>query len=290
MALDLAHFRTRQRSTPDWVIPNWLKRQNTGFIIGEPKKACKSWLLLNMAVALAHRLPLWGIEYSDGQPVFLGERPMRTVYFSQEDTEDDLDDRISLLLGAGLTDNDMVWVVPKDLHIRMDDPKGMEIIFKELESVVEKSGPVDLVIFDPMRRMYYGNENDSLTIARMWREIDTIHKAFNCSSIFSHHISKPPKDPRSMFDATSPFSARGSTDIYGGGDAFINVVPGKRKGRTKKSRAVELHFETKRSAPTDPVQLLVQFDTGFVNFDKFITGRPGEESDEESPKMSRFMM
>lgn len=290
MAFDLEHFRKRERKEPDWIIPNWLKRQNTGFIIGEPKKACKSWLLLNLAICLGERKPIWGIEYSDGTPVFMPLRPMRTVYFTQEDTEDDIDDRVKILFGSGLESNDMVWIVPKDLGIRFDSDTGIAKMFAELD-LVKKTGPIDLVIFDPMRRLYYGNENDSQVIATMWRSLDMIHKAYDCSTMFSHHIIKPPKDPRSMFDITSPFVARGSGDIYGGGDAFINVVPGKKRGRKTKGRLVDLHFESKRAAPVDPVQLKVDFTTGLATFEKFIAGRPGDsEEDETEKKFSRFTM
>jgi len=275
LARPVSYFFTRPRTAPDWIIPGWLKRRNTGFILGQPKRACKSWLLLNMAWQLSEGRPLWGIHKARGEPLFQPSRPMRVVYFSQEDTDDDIQDRIELLASAGWKPNDRFWVVPKDLKLSFDEP-GKAMIHAHLNQVREV-GPIDLILFDPMRRMHYGKENDSETIANIWKTLDALHERYDCGTIFSHHVVKPPRDTTGSYDPTSPYAARGSGDIYGGGDAFINVIPKTQRGRGTAKRDLDLHFETKRSRAISPVTLSVSFETGEVSFVSFLLGR--EKSD-----------
>lgn len=282
MAVSLSYFKTRTRVAPDWVITNWLKRRNTGFILGEPKRACKSWLLLNLAWELSEGKPAWGIKHTKDGYLFPTSRPMRTVYFTQEDTDDDFHDRALLHFSRGREDNDRLWISTKDLSRIFTSPAGRAALSRELDDVVAKAGPIDLIILDPMRRMHDGNENDSQVISAMFTEIDKYHNRYNCATIFAHHTIKPPRDSMSTFDMTSPQAGRGSGDIYGGGDAFIVVKP-VNVGRGRPSRLrrhLELHFETKRAQPLEPVRMVVDFSTGSSEFEGFLTGRKGEDEGE----------
>jgi RecA-family ATPase len=252
-------------------VKNLLKRKNTLFIMGRPKRACKSWTILNMIWQLSEGKPLWGIERVREGPLLVPPRPMRCVYFSQEDTIDDLNDRISLLKGAGWKTNKNVYFVPKNLRMGFDET-GLMLMMNEL-NIAAQDGPIDFIAFDPMRRMYRGSENDSEVISGIWRSLDIIHERFNCSTAFSHHIVKPPRDTNSNFDETSPYAGRGSGDIYGGGDAFINIIQRHQQGRPKTSRLLDFHFESKRSGDMSPVTLSVNFQTGEISFVGFCEGR-----------------
>lgn len=263
MALNIAHFKDRERPEPDWIIPNMLKRGNTAFIIGQPKRATKSWLILDACWSLSEGKPLWGIKRSmvGSAYQFVGSRPMRCVYFTQEDTEDDVHDRIIAHLGLHRQITDRLWIVPKNLRIVFDTIAGQQLMQNELDSVVSASGPIDLVCFDPMRRMHQGNENDSQVIAKIWEVLDRIHTRYKCATMIAHHIKKPPLD-KSGYDPTDPFVARGSGDIFGGGDSFMTIVA---KDRTAEWQKVAMYFESKRGAPMNPVMLKVNFpdrDTG----------------------------
>lgn len=273
MPRTLSYFKTRKRTEPDWIIPGWLKRKNTGFIIGQPKRACKSWLLLNLAWDLSAGSPVWGIERARDGYLFVPPRPMRVIYFTQEDAEDDIHDRIDICFKGGRTDNPNLYIVPKDLKLTLDNLIHIE---SPIKSAAE-SGPIDLIIFDPMRRMHYGKENDSDVIVKLWQSLDILHERYNCSTLFSHHMVKPPRDAASSHDQTSPHAARGSGDIYGGGDAFINVIPRPVRGRNAATRDLDLHFETKRSRATSPLILSISFDTGAVTFKGFLEGRDAQK-------------
>jgi RecA-family ATPase len=257
VALSLEDFRVRKAVEADWILPGWLTRQNTAFMLGQPKKANKSWLLLALAWDLAEGVAPWGLE------AFKPSRPMRTVYFTQEDTEDNIHKRILTHLdGSKRKPNDNLWVVPKNLNIKLDTMQGRNIVQSELDQVRDRVGQIDLVIFDPMRRIHNGNENDSETIAEIWDVIDKIHRRYDCSTIISHHTVKPPRE-KEGYDPTDPFTGRGSGDIYGGGDAFVVVIPGKLAG-DRMSRVVSAYFESKREQQMTPAMLKVDYRTGRV--------------------------
>jgi RecA-family ATPase len=261
----------RPRQEPDWIIPGLLKRQNILFMIGPPKKG-KSWLLLNLAWDLAEGRPIWGIERSREGGLFVAPRPMRVLYFAQEDTEDDLQDRLTLMKCAGRVPNDFFWLAPKNLGMMLDTPAGI----MEIEGIISDASPVDLVIFDPFRRMLRGDENSSAVTAGLWRQLDEWGRKFKCAFAFSHHIVKPPHEKGSKFDETSPFAGRGSGDIFAGG-AFVNVVPAPVHTAMAKSHPLRLHFQTKRAAPIAPVNLRLDIPPGTVSFQGFATGRPVSE-------------
>jgi RecA-family ATPase len=249
----------------DWIIPHVLKRGNTGFVIGRPKKACKSWLLLNLGWDLSTGSNCWGVTHSRDGDLLVPKRPMRVCYFSQEDTESDLYDRYKLMAAAGRVPNLNFWYQPKNMELMLDNGPG-EL---KIMGVLEQMKPVDLVMLDPMRRMHAYDENDSEHMARIWRSVNNIEKRFNCACLFSHHVVKPSDHSAAESD---PYSARGSGDIFGGADAFINVVPRSVRGNPNKGRLtqpVTCHFEIKRGRPLVPIDLTVDFQTGLVNFDGF---------------------
>lgn len=267
VGLSIRELNTRPRAAPEWIIPNLLKRANTLFI-GGPPKSCKSWLGLNLAWDLALGQPVWGLIRERGGPLF-PSGPRRVVYCTQEDTEDDLQDRVLAILADGRADTeDRLFYVPKDLRIKLDVPAGYEMLREELDKVAKDSGAIDLVILDPMRRFHVGNENDSQHMVDVWIALENIHRRYNCATLFVHQTIKPPSDPDANYDLTSPFSMRGSGDIYGGGDAFVMVVP-RRPSKEKNRHRLELHFETRLAAAIDPVNVVVNSETGEVVFAGF---------------------
>src|SRR5262249_39309281 len=138
------------------------------------------------------------------------------------------------------------------------------LLQEELDKVRETAGRIDLVMLDPFRRMHHGDENDSMVIAQIWGVLDNMHKRYGCATMISHHTVKPPQD-RTYYDPSDPFVARGSGDIYGGGDAFITIVP-KKLEHEPPSRRLVMHFESKRGRPLPPAVLKVHMDTGAVEY------------------------
>jgi RecA-family ATPase len=258
MAISVSALKDKPLPTNDWIINGLLTRKNTGFLMGPPKRAAKSWLLLAAAWNLSEGFPIWGMSYLSPP------RQMRVVYFTQEDTEADIQKRVLIHINGGRREpNDRLWLVPKNLNIKLDTQLGEGLIKRELDSVVAQAGAIDLVMLDPFRRMHDGDENDSSVIAKLWRTLEKIHNTYDCSTLIAHHVKKPPND-RSAYDPTDPNQGRGSGDIYGGGDAFVMVVPGPTAPDGKSWRQVTLHYESKRGEQMPPTIHRVWLTTGQV--------------------------
>ena len=255
MAISVGDLLRKPLPPEDWLIDGLLTRGNTGFVMGQPKKAAKSWLMLDAAFNLSEGHHIWGV------PELKPTRPLRTVYFTQEDTEANIQKR-SKARAQGWQENDRVWIVPKNLNIKLDTAAGRGAIKRELDAVLAV-GAIDLVIFDPMRKMHDGEENDSAVIAKLWQTLEGIHNDYDCGTLITHHIKKPPND-RESYDPTDPYHGRGSGDIYGGGDAFVMVVPGALAPDGKSWRRVGVHFESKRGEQIPPAELKVRFTDGRV--------------------------
>lgn len=265
----LTSLAARPRTTPDWVIQNLLKRRNKGFLIGQPKRACKSWLLLNMAWDLSEGKPLWGISHSKTGALFIPPRPLTVVYFSQEDAEDDIQDRMDLIIRAGRVTNDRVFIVPKDLSLSVTEDSGRKSVRAHLAGLPNKP---DLILLDPMRRFHTGDENSSENMVKLWHNLDLLLEEFDCSAFFAHHIIKPPTKADDVRDKTSPYNARGSGDIYGAGDCFAMVVPALGRPPADGSHNLRLYFETKRGPTPPAADVSVSLDTGLVTFKKLVAG------------------
>lgn len=241
-----------ERREPDWVIGEFLTRQNTGFILGEPKKANKSWLILAALWDLAEGKSLWGVHHPRRPRFLLPPRPIRSVYFAQEDTLFNVKDRVDAM-GHWREPTQNLRVVPKDWALLIDQPTGRRLIRSILDGLPEKP---DLLVFDTFRRVMAGSENDSATIAAMYKYVDSLGHAYNCATLFAHHIVKPPHDKDSEFDYSDPFIGRGSGDIYGGGDAFINIKP---VTKDESGARVTLFFDSKRAAQPNPIIVEVRY-------------------------------
>ena len=284
----LEYFKNRKRQEPDWIIRGFLKRRGAAIIMGEPKKACKSWIMLNGMWNLSEGKPFLPL-YSSAKPpdssfVFTPPHPIRIVYFTAEDTDDDLHDRIEKAFKVGRVCNNRMCFVSKDLTLKFDSTKGVKKMEEYLDEIAENEGPIDLIMFDPMRRFHSQSENDSDVISRLWDTVNQFNQKFKAAALISHHVVKPSRDKDSWYDLTSPYAARGSSDIYAGGDAFINIVP-IRSPKPDIERNVEAHFESKRGKGLRPVRLRVSFETGRVDFTSYVGGRREEEGEERITKM-----
>jgi RecA-family ATPase len=260
MGIMLAALAEKKLPPEDWIIDGLLTRRNTGFIIGPSKEGCKSWLLLDASWNLSEGLPIWGT--TNLKP----GKPLRTVYFTQEDTEKNIQDRVLAHINAGkqaVATN--VYLVPKNLNNKLDTPEGIVRIKRELDEAMKQMGKIDLVMFDPMRRMHDGNENDSQFIAQLWKPLEGMHNDYDCATLIAHHITKPPRE-REGYNPGDPYNGRGSGDIYGGGDAFVVIEPKELSPDGKSYRLLKAHFQSKRGEQMPPAKLKVNFFTGIVDY------------------------
>jgi len=269
VGVSVADLAAMQTNATDWIISNLLPRQNLMILAGEPKRSCKSWLVLNLAWDLSEAKPVWNVEHSKRGGVFSVSKPMRSLYFAQEDSLADAKMRIDAMIQAGRAPTKDVFIYPKDPALTLSTPEGVERICE----IANDFAPLDVLIFDPLRNCHTGDENDSAAVARILRSTACLQQTLNCSVILVHHERKPSRDSRAREDRTSPYALRGSTALYGGADAIVMAVACPMRANAPNEHRLSLSFTVKRAPSLAAVNLNVDTSSGSVSFAGFGLGR-----------------
>lgn len=245
----IAHIQTTHTS-PTWLIEGLWGDQAVGFI-GGPPKSTKTWLSLELAVAVA-----------SGQPC-LGRYAVRTrghvLLYAAEDSAQEIKHRISALAharGAGDLERLAVGLITEH-DLRLDDLVHQE----RLAVTVEKVRP-RLLVLDPLVRLHRSDENSASEISLLLDYLRQLQRRFGVAIILVHHVRKSA--------AEQPGQAlRGSGDLHAWSDSSLYLV--RRKGR------LELHAEH-RCFPS-PAPLAIELDAGAHPHINVI----GDADDDETP-------
>lgn len=98
------------------------------------------------------------------------------------------------------------------------DPNSTGLL--RLRELVEKVQPA-LVILDPLRDCYSGDENDSGTLTEVFKSVFNLIDTFNTTVLLIHHTGKPEKMPGVGYGTASPLALRGSSRIFDVGASYI---------------------------------------------------------------------
>lgn len=189
---------------PDWLIEGLWADEAVGCIGGIPKQG-KTWLALEMALAVA-----------SGQPC-LGRFPVRNpgpvIVFCAEDGARAVKERVGGLARARGVDFDRLAVGWLDTAaILLDD----ETHRKRLALTVAAVKP-RLLVLDPLVRLHRGDENSSGDIARVLGYLRTLQREHHVAIVLVHHVRKS--------GASDPGQAlRGSGDLHAWGDSNAYIV------------------------------------------------------------------
>lgn len=211
------------KKAPEWVI-NDLIPVGITFLAGPPKKAYKSTMTVIMACLCAQ----WGT--SAFAPW------MYATMFGP-----------SLLFSYEADGGEILWVIeeglqtkPKDGYIyvtidpwefQLDVPKVIDKILAYLNARKPR-----LIIMDPFRNMWSGDENDSGQVIACLGPLRKWAKDNQAAIIVVHHINKPSE----QVAAGSMYSMRGSSAIPGLADGIVVVEATKHEGQ------IRLHTTFKR--------------------------------------------
>lgn len=189
-------------------------------ILGGVPKSRKSWLALDLAVAVA-----------SGQPMLDGRRVQRgpVLYVALEDQEDDVRIRLRALgASRGLSPEDLdsldLWVVggtPLDL---LDPGKVEEAMTRAVMAFHGKHGAsipprFALIVIDPLRDAHGANEDSSTEMRPVLGALRMIQRSFGGTVLVTHHLSKGGGRP----GGTVWERLRGSGAILGAVDAALMV-------------------------------------------------------------------
>lgn len=192
-----------------WLIEGLWAAEAVGCVGGLPKVG-KTWLGLEMAVAVASGKPCLGR--------FAVPAPGPVLLFCAEDAAHDVRARGEGIARARGIDFDRLavgWIgVPELL---LDDP----ICRRRLTRTLLDTKP-RLLVLDPLVRLHRGDENSAAEISELLGFLRGLQREHHVAVVLVHHVRKS--------GASEPGTAlRGSGDLHAWGDSNLYLV--KRDGR-----------------------------------------------------------
>lgn len=221
------------------------------FMVGGDTAAGKSFLLIDLALRIAHGMHWCGRRI----------RPGNVLYLCGEGHE-------------GVAGRLRAWakhVRPEGLQaagycifsdrIPELSAKTIKTVHELVQAVAKATGaPPDVVTFDTLSQALVADENDAAEVSAVLRGIDLLRKRWGCSIGFAHHTVKLNAKLRRGEQAAKPTrdSMRGSSAITRNVDTVLGLIVGD-GGVTR-----ELHtWKQKDGDPQPPIHLqLLQVETG----------------------------
>lgn len=241
-----------------YLIGEGLLNERSLMFIGAPPKSYKSFLLNTMCINLATGTPLFSATRKNhGRDViaFPIKRPTRVLLLEQEIGDYDLKERIEPVIRSLSPDErelalSNIYTQSCDFNLRLDTKEGME----QIETLVSQAKP-EVVCFDPFFEFHSADENAAHAMSLVLRNLSILRQRFGVSLIITHHTGKP----REANDRSGPDLLRGSSAIYGKGDAYlmmevrnapagiIRIVPTIRRGRPIRAFYIMLDWSDLRA-------------------------------------------
>ena len=221
----IATIHTRSKE-PAWLVEDLWGDQAVGFIGGTPKSG-KTWLAIELAVAVA-----------TGRPC-LGRYPVRgqghVLLYAAEDTPEDIKYRtLAIAQARGVEDLERLAVgLIAATGLLLDEPKHRE----RLACTIDKHSP-RLLILDPLTRIHHSDENSAADVGHILAFLRNLQRKYELAIVLVHHVRKSA--------ATHPGQAlRGSGDLHAWSDSNLYLL--RSKGR------LLLQAEHRAHPSTDPV-------------------------------------
>jgi hypothetical protein len=227
----IAHIRPTP-PTDRWLVEGLWAWPAVGFIGGTPK-ASKTWLALELAVAVA-----------SGRPC-LGRFPVRkrgpVLLVAAEDSPTDIRQRVQAIAKArGVSFDSLPIGLVTETGLMLDQPDWQ----RRLRITLAKTNP-RLLVLDPMVRLHRGDENSASEVSELLgflREVQRDHQVAIC---LVHHIRKA--------GASQPGQAlRGSGDLHAWIDSGLYMI--------KRKEGLQLHVEHRANPSPEPVRLKLEQD------------------------------
>lgn len=182
-----------------WLIEGLWAHEAVGCVGGIPK-AGKTWLALEMALAVASGQPCLGR--------FPVKNPGPTLVYCAEDGPQAVRARVAGLAKARGVDFSRLAVGWIDAPaLLLDDPAHQERLALTVAAIRPR-----LLVLDPLARLHRGDENSASDVARVLGYLRALQREHHVAIVLVHHVRKA--------GAAEPGQAlRGSGDLHAWGDS-----------------------------------------------------------------------
>jgi hypothetical protein len=211
-----AHRLADRPEQQNWLVTGLWADEAVGIIGGEPK-CCKSFLALDLAVAVAAGTPCLRR--------FPVPRPGRVLLYPAEDALHIVRrrlDGICAAAGRGLADLDVQVITAPSLRLDLDADR------RRLDDTVAALQP-RLLVLDPFVRLHRIDENASGEVAPVLAFLRDLQRRYAVSVAVVHHARKGAGTARAgqALRGSSEFHAWGDSNLYlrrDGGERIVLTV------------------------------------------------------------------
>ena len=200
--VEQAHRLQECAEEPRWLVEGLWSEQAVGLIGGEPK-CCKSFLALELAVAVASGTPCLRR--------FAVPRRGRVLLFAAEDSLQVVRQRlegISRVAGVPFAQLDVYVITTPTL--RLDDSDHVQRLANTVEGLHPR-----LLVLDPFVRLHRRDENASAEVAPLLDRLRQMQRQYDVAVLVVHHAKKGGGKTR------AGQALRGSSEFHAWGDSLL---------------------------------------------------------------------
>ena len=198
---------TREYPQTPWLVDGLITRGGIATLGAEPKSG-KTWLAVEIAVAVASGQPVCG-KYS--------ARKGRVAYFFAEDLAVQVRNRIrALAAGHGIAVDKLgdLFVCPRGKFLDVTKDEDLAWVVASCREL----GKIDLLILDPLRDIHSAAEDKSDEMSPVMRRLRLVAELLGCTVAVAHHKSKSNADSAKRRGGQQ---MRGSGAVHGSTDSGI---------------------------------------------------------------------
>lgn len=233
---EMRDFLDRAPAEIDWLVEGLIPVRTRGLMVADGKVG-KSPLALDLALALASGSSWLG---------HAAPQRRRVAVISREDAPQETARRLRLLAEGSAARGEYNWgqiwmnTMDQSPEYRLDNLEQVDALIKELQ--MEQ---FDLAIFDVLRELHGGDENDNTVMAGVLAALKRVQVEARCGILLLHHLSKA-QSTNVFRDARGAGAIHGWTEWGAGMTVVDELAP-------RKDWVRKVDFELKYACPADTV-------------------------------------
>lgn len=186
ISLDIREILTKPYVPPNWLIPEWICRDNSCTLLAGEWGSAKSVLSLHLALNLARQ----GGKRTFANYLPLGGPPMRVLYIDQENPLAVVEQRLKRIsAGLGISPEEYDSLSLRYLHkqsMNPDTPEGYQRLLAQIEDFQP-----DIMFWDSLSRLHTREENSNSEMGAYYNEIiDPLKEQYQIGIIILHNMGK----------------------------------------------------------------------------------------------------